>query len=67
MVSQDSGHVWDTSIIGILDNAIKTVEVGLIPTEPTDAATKQQTIAPNIPTDSLNQGNFLDFSWFNLV
>ena len=66
IVSQESGHVWDMSIIGTLDSAIKRVEFGLIPTDPIDAATKQQTIVPNMPSDILNQGNFQDFSWLDL-
>ena len=49
-----------------IDSAIKRVEFGLIPTDPIDAATKQQTIVPNIPSDILNQGNFQDFSWLDL-
>ena len=64
-MSQESGHVWDMSIIGTLDNAIKRVEFGLIPTDPIDAATKQQIIVPNMPSDILNQGNLQDFSWLD--
>ena len=65
-VSHDSGHVWGMSIRGTLDRSIKRVDFGLIPTDPIDAATKQQTIVPNIPSDILNQGNFQDFSWLDL-
>ena len=65
-MSQESGHVWGMSIIGTLDSAIKRVAFGLIPTDPIDAATKQQTIVPKMPSDILNQGNFQDFSWFDL-
>tara|TARA_B100001750_G_C15073087_1_gene382128 strand:- start:298 stop:498 length:201 start_codon:yes stop_codon:yes gene_type:complete len=62
MVSQDSGHVWEMSIKGTLDSAINRVEYGLIPTDPIDAATRQQKIVPAMPNDNLSQGNFQDFS-----